>query len=110
MIELPRPRRGAPQVVRSQVALELCLNLYALLGVAIVARCLLLALGVDRRLWIGGLVYRLTDPLALPLTLLPGAARTLVGELALPDLTLLALLVLIPLGALARGPRRPREE
>lgn len=109
MIELPRPRPGAPQVVRSQIALELCLNLYALLGVAILARCLLLALGVDRRLWIGALVYRATDLLALPLTLLPGASRTLIGDAALPDLTLLALLVLVPLGALARAPRRPRE-
>lgn len=109
MIELPRPRPGAPLVMRSQIALELCLNLYALLGVAIFARCLLLALGVDRRLWIGALVYRATDLLALPLTLLPGASRTLIGDAALPDLTLLALLVLVPLGALALAPRRRRE-
>ena len=110
MIELPRPRRGTPQVARSQVALELVLNLYALLGVAIVARCLLLAIGVDRRLWIGALVYRLTDPLALPLTLLPGASRRLIGDLALPDVTLLAVLVLVPLGVLARGQRGPRNQ
>jgi len=106
MIELPRPRRGDAQEVRSQVMLELCLNLYALIGALLVARFLLLALGVGSRVWVGRAVYRFTDPLLMPFKLLPGAATPMIGAATLADLTLVAVVVLVPLGLLARTGKR----
>lgn len=106
MIELPRPRRGDLQEARSQVLLELCLNLYALIGALIVVRVLLLSLGVDRGVWIGAATYRLTNLVAWPLGVLPGGDTRMVGSATLADFTLLALVVMIPLGILARGDAR----
>ena len=108
-IEPPRLRRGSSQVIRSQLALELALNAYAVVGAAMVIRVLLLVLRVDDRLWIGATAYRFTDPLVWPLTLLPGADREVIGAATLPDFTLLALLALIPLGLAARGGRSNAE-
>lgn len=109
MIELPRPRRGNGQEERSQVLLEICLNLYALVAAAVVARALLLILGIDRRVWIGAITYRVTGPLAKPLAMLPGAGTRMIGNATLADCTLVALAVLVPLGILVRGNARRAE-
>jgi hypothetical protein len=107
-IEPPRsPRRGAAQELKSQLALELALNAYAVLGAAILLRCLLLSLRVDDRLWIGSAILRLTDMLARPITILPGSDLKLVGHLSLADATLLAVIVLVPIGIVARPLRSP---
>ena len=88
----------------SQIALEVIVNLYAAATVVFVARVVLLIGDVDSRVWIGRFVYRFTDPLVAPLRLLPGAERTFAGAFSLADLTVLALITLIPLGlALRRG-------
>ncbi len=102
MIDPTRLGRRGPQVRRSQVALEVVLTLYALVGAALVLRLVFLALGVDDRVWAGATIYNLTDRVVWPLTLLPGAERPLLGDAALPDLTVVAAVALVPVGLLAR--------
>lgn len=105
----PRPRGpDSAQEIRSQVALELVLNIYAVAGALIVFRGLLKALGVESHLWVGAAIYGVTDLVARPLTLIPGADTTLIGELTLVDATLVALVILFPLGLLVFGNRRKR--
>jgi hypothetical protein len=108
-IEPPKPpRRGAAQELKSQLGLELALNGYAVVGAAILLRCLLLSVGVNDRLWIGSAVLAPTDILVRPLAILPGADFEFAGHLTLADATLLAVIVLVPIGIVAR-PLRPRE-
>jgi len=96
-----------PFVERSQVALELALLTYAVVATLVILRLILLAIGVDHRLWIGDFVFQFTDPAIMALKLLPGADRPLLRNLTLPDLTLAALVALFPLALLARaGPTR----
>ena len=103
-----RPQRGNVQGDRPQLALEILLHLYAFAGVAVLLRLLLRLLDVDRRLWIGATVYRFTDVVASPLSRLPGGDREIIGGATLPDLTLVALLILLPLGVAARAGQRGR--
>jgi hypothetical protein len=107
-IEPPRaPRRGGAQELKSQLALELTLNAYAVFGAAIVLRCLLLSLAIRNDLWIGSTVVKMTDIFARPFTFLPGSDFSIVGRLTLADATLLAAVALVPIGIIAR-PIRPR--
>ena len=103
---LPRPQRpGSSQEIRSQVALELLLNAYAIGGALILFRGLLKSLEVDRQLWVGGAIYGITNLIVRPLTIVPGAGTVLVGDLTVADATLLAGVVLFPLGLLIYGSR-----
>ena len=106
MFEFSTPRRNEAEEARPQLATEVLLNLYVLACVAALARLLLRIMAIDDRLWIGSTVYRLTNPVVWPLAQLPGAGRTLLGEATLPDLTLIAVLILIPLFILSRPPPR----
>lgn len=101
----PLPPAGAGQGTSSQIALEVVVNLYAAFAVLFVARGVLLVGSVDGRVWIGRTIYRFTDPIVAPLRLLPGADRTFIGQYSLADLTLLAVITLIPLGLSLRGGR-----
>lgn len=103
-----RPKQGNLETARPQLALEILLHLYALAGVAVLLRLLLRLLNVDHRLWIGATVYRFTDVVARPLGRLPGGDREVIGGATLPDLTLVALLILLPLGAAALAGQRGR--
>jgi hypothetical protein len=102
MFEPVRPRRGTVRAARSRAAIEVALNLYALLGMAVIARLLLLALRVDDRIWVGERILGTTNLLVAPFAMLPGASRTLFQGVTLADLTLAAAVVLVPLGLLAR--------
>jgi len=103
VIDPPRaPRRGAAQELKSQLALELALNAFAIGGAAVVVRCLLLSLAVDDRLWIGSTIIQRTNVLLRPFSFLPGADFHLVGNLSLADATLFALVMMVPIGLLAR--------
>lgn len=88
----------------SQIALEVIVNLYAVVVVVFLGRAVLLLASVDDRVWIGRTLYRFTDPVIDGLRLLPAADHVLVGRFTLADATLLALLALLPLGlAIRRG-------
>ncbi len=106
MIDPTRIGRRGPQVRRSQVALEVALTVYALIGAALLLRLVFLALGVDDRVWAGATIYAVTDSIVWPLRLLPGAERPLLGDAALPDLTVVAAVALVPVAFLASGRSR----
>lgn len=95
------PRRGNVQTLRSQLATELLLNGFALVAVVIVFRIILVLLDVSDRIWIGSVIYGLTDPVVGALELIPGAETRLLGGLTLADVTLASILVLFPLGVVA---------
>lgn len=103
-----RPAQGNLQTARPQLALEILLHIYAFAGVVVLLRLLLRLLHVDHQLWIGATVYRFTDVVARPLGRLPGGEREVIGGATLPDLTLVALLILLPLGAVALADQRRR--
>ncbi|MGH2535679.1 MAG: hypothetical protein ACRDJW_25785 [Thermomicrobiales bacterium] len=107
VIQPPRTR-GSSQEIRSQVALEILLNAYAVIGTSVLLRCLLLGLGVSERLWLGQFVYQWTDLLVAPLNVLPGATNAIYRSLTIADVTLAAGIVLFPLGLYARGGKRQR--
>ena len=100
----PRPPASS-QEIRSQLALELMLNAYAIGGALMIFRALLKALEVDRSLWVGGAIYGITDLIERPISILPGADSLVFGDMTLTDATLVALVVLFPLGLLVAGNR-----
>jgi hypothetical protein len=99
-------RRGTIQSARSQLATELLLTVFAAVATIIVLRTLLVVLNVSERIWIGEFVFGLTRPVTDLLDFLPGSQRIVYGRLNVVDVTLLALLVLFPLGLVATGGRR----
>ncbi len=102
------PRRDPREFKRSQLAMELALHAYAFVTAAVLFRLVLLLLETPSRLWITDTVFGLTDPIIRPLRLLPGADRQLLAGITLPDATLAALLLLVPLWMLARPRHTPR--
>jgi hypothetical protein len=88
--------------------MELLLNAYAVGGALIIFRVLLKALGIDQHLWVGAAIYGVTNLIVRPLMKLPGAGSILIGSLTLADATLVAVVVLFPLGLLVFGNRRER--
>lgn len=103
MIHQPvQPRRGTIDVARSSLAVEILLNIYAIILVAVLARIVLLAASIVPTLPLSSWIYRLTDPFVSPFTSLPGANTKLFGDIMLPDATILVLLLMVPLVALAR--------
>jgi hypothetical protein len=84
----------------------LLLNGYAAAGALFVSRAVLKSLEISERYWVGRQIFRLTDPFAQILAIVPGASRTFVGALSLADLTLVIGVILFPLGILGFGGRR----
>jgi hypothetical protein len=108
LIQATQRREASSEELQSQLALELILNVYAVVGSLILIRCLLLLLQVGDRIWIGRTVYKFSHPFVLPFTLLPGSSRVIIGDLTVGDLTLLAIVIMFPLGVYAYGTRRKR--
>jgi hypothetical protein len=96
-------RRRIQMATRSQLATELLLTCFALVGSVILLRTVLVALDVSDRVWIGSFIYGLTAPVTTVLEYLPGAHRELLGNLTIVDLTLLGSMALFMLGVLATG-------
>jgi len=96
-------RRRVQASTRSQLATELLLTAFALIGSVIILRAVLVFLGVTDRVWIGQFVYGLTSPVTKVLDYLPGSGRELFGNLTVVDITLLAFLFLFLLGIIATG-------
>lgn len=102
------PRLGGRrvQVLRSQLALEVALTVYALIGAALIVRLALRLLNVPARVWAGESVYAVTDPLLWPLQRLPGGDRGLLGAATLADVTGVAIVALVPLALIVRDRSR----
>jgi len=97
-----RQRRRAGS---SQLGMELLLTAYAAVSAVILLRTVLAAMEVTDRIWIGTFIYGITDHVTTYLDRLPGASTVLLWNLSVSDLTLLAPVVLFPLGLIAIGGR-----
>ncbi|MBA2521243.1 MAG: hypothetical protein H0V24_16415 [Chloroflexia bacterium] len=75
----------------------------ALAGAFILLRLVFKLLSVPGRVWTGGLVYWITDPLLWPLTLFPASDRAFLGEATLKEVTAVALILMVPLVLAARA-------
>ena len=106
MIEPPPLRRRSELVLHSQLALEVALSAYAIVAAALTLRVAFLAVGMSDRIWAGAVLYWLTKPVVWPLTVLPGGRRDVLGDVSLPDLTAVGLVLLVPLVLLARTHQR----
>ena len=87
----------------SQLPMELLLTAYAVVAAIILLRTLLVAMEVTDRIWIGAFIYGMTDHVTVLLDRLPGATTPIMWNLSVSDLTLLAPVVLFPLGLIALG-------
>ena len=106
MIEPPSLGQRGGQVLRSQLAMEIAVAAYAFLGTLLILRAVLLVLGVRERDWAGTMVFGVTDRVLAPVASLPGAGRTLAGQLTLADITAVLVAALLPLALLAAS--KPR--
>ena len=102
------PRLGGRnvQVLRSQLALEVALTVYAAVVAALLVRLGLLALAIPARVWSGEVVYAATAPFVAPLTRLPGGTAGIFGAATLADVTTFVIFALVPLVLLARDRSR----
>jgi len=101
-------RRRRANTARSQLATELLMVTYSVIAAAILFRTVLVALGISDRVWLGEFVFGLTAPVTDVLASFPGATRMVFSRLTLLDVTLLAAVVLFPLGVIATGDRDRR--
>jgi hypothetical protein len=99
---MPR-RRSAP--VRSQALLDAGLTMLAIVAALLLLRLLFRLIAIPGRVWSGETLYAITDPLVLPLALLPGGDRVMFGSATLADMTAAALILIVPAFWLSR-PRR----
>jgi hypothetical protein len=90
----------------SNIPVFLMLNGYAVAGALFVSRAVLKSLEISERYWVGRQIFRVTNPFARILEIVPGASRTFVGGLSLADLTLVIGVILLPLGILGFSGRR----
>lgn len=102
----PPPEPPTHGEARSQAAILVAILLYAAGGALIVARSIVLALGIDQTYWTGNFLISLTDLMLAPLRILPGGDTEIIGLLTLGDLTALIAVVAAPIGVLAFSNRR----
>ncbi len=106
MITANRPRGGNARILHSQAALELALTIVAVVAGAALLRAAVLAAGIGSGTWSVSLLVDGTQPLVVPLQLLPGGSRNMVGAASLADLTTAVLLVVLPVFILSRPTRQ----
>lgn len=102
MIDLGR-RDRRPLTARSQLATELLLTAFSLVGSVLLLRTVLVILKITDRVWIGEFVYGITRPVTDLLEFLPGARLVVFWNLTIIDLTLLGFVLLFLLGIVATG-------
>lgn len=96
-------RRKAQMTMRSQLATELLLTAFSVVGSVIVLRTVLVILDVSDRVWIGQFIFGLTRPVTDMLAFVPGATFRVYGNLTVIDVTLVGGLFLFLLGIIATG-------
>lgn len=96
-------RRSAP--VGSQTLFDAGLTILAIAAALLLLRVLYRLLAIPGRVWSGDTLYTLTNPLVLPLSLLPGGSRVMLGDATLADITTAALIVIVPAFWLSRTRR-----
>lgn len=102
MIETRRSRPPSPHVPHSQLAVELALTFLAVVVALTLLRAFILVAGIGERTWTESLLFAATRPFVLPLELLPGGRRVILGAASLADLTTAALLLVLSVFVLSR--------
>lgn len=77
---------------------------YSLAASFLIIRSLFLSVGVADSLWVGGIIYGVTDPWSNALQIVPGGDFVLGGRMTVADWTMLALVMLVPALVVARRP------
>jgi hypothetical protein len=77
---------------------------YSIIAAFVIVRTLLLSVGIADNLWVGSVIYGVTDPVASILQLVPGGDFEIVGRMTLADVTMLALVIAVPAVIVARRP------
>jgi uncharacterized protein YggT (Ycf19 family) len=90
----------------AQLLTELLIAAYAIVSAFVIVRFLLLSVGIADSLWVGAVVYGVTDPVVSFMHLVPGGSFEIVGRATLADLTLLATVFAVPFIILARRPHQ----
>ena len=105
MLYQGRSNRRAAQVARSQFALRLGLAVYAAVCSLLALRLVVLVFGFAATVDTVSAIIALSEPIVLPLKLIPPANRTAVGSATLADLTSGIILLSAPLLFIGRrGP------
>ncbi len=97
MIAPPRLGRRGPEVLRSQLALEVALVTYSGVTALLLTRVLFKIAAVSPLAWSGSTVYALSDPLLFPFRFVAPASRPVFAGATLGEITLLGFLALLPL-------------
>lgn len=77
---------------------------FSIVAAFVIIRTLLLSVGIADNLWVGSVIYGVTDPIVSILTIVPGGDFELVGRMTLADLTMLAMVITVPVAIVARRP------
>ena len=100
----PSTRRAA-RVARSQVAVRLGLIVYSALSTVLLLRCMVLLLQFPSSVSSVATILAATDPIVFPLTVVPGAHRSILAGLTLADVTAAVVLIAAPLLLVGRQTR-----
>jgi hypothetical protein len=100
-----RSGRRPVQVARSQLAVRLSIAVYSVLCAAVALRCVVLLLAFPDTVGTVHSILSASSPLVAPLSIAPGADRTVIGGATLSDLTAALVLLAVPLALLGRGAR-----
>jgi hypothetical protein len=102
-----RSNRRAVQVARSQLAVRLGIAVYAILCAAIALRCAVLIFALPETVWSVRLILAASQPMVMPLTIIPAGGRMILGSAMLSDLTAAVVLLAIPLPLVGLRARTP---
>ena len=106
MMSVPRSRyRSQPQGGSgARLLAQMGIIVYSIVAAFVIVRSLLLSVGIADNLWVGSVIYGVTDPIVAMLELVPGGDFELVGRMTVADLTMLALVIAVPVVIVARRP------
>ncbi len=99
-----RPGRPAQGGSGARLLAHMGIAAYSLVASFVIIRSLFLSVGIADNLWVGGIVYNITDPWSNALQLVPGGDFELGGRMTVADWTMLALVILVPALVVARRP------
>ncbi|CAN5734318.1 hypothetical protein BH24CHL4_BH24CHL4_05610 [soil metagenome] len=104
-MSVPRPRDRRQQGSSgARLLAQMGIAVYSIVAAFVIVRSLLLSVGIADNLWVGSVIYGVTDPVASALKLVPGGDFELVARMTLADLTLLATVIAVPVVIVARRP------
>ena len=97
-----RPQRQGGSGAR--LLAQMGIAVYSFVAAFVIIRSLLLSVGIAGNLWVGSVIYGVTDPVVSVLKRVPGGSFVLVGRMTVADLTMLAMVMAVPVVIVARRP------